>query len=195
MVDQGRLSSRFTWTQEPIHRLEAGRLRVTTAPDTDFWQRTHYGFQRDNGHVLGTPVTEDFSLAVRVETFPRQQYDQAGLMVRADPDHWIKASCEFETPTHSRLGSVVTNRGYSDWATVDLTDPPAVLWYRIRSQHQLRDFLIEASFDGLAWRQLRIARLQTEAPSLRVGLYACSPLPGAFDAVFDSFSLGPSDWV
>ncbi|MCW5966425.1 MAG: DUF1349 domain-containing protein [Bryobacterales bacterium] len=27
-------------------------LEISTTAHTDFWQRTHYGFQADNGHFL-----------------------------------------------------------------------------------------------------------------------------------------------
>jgi regulation of enolase protein 1 (concanavalin A-like superfamily) len=30
-------------------------LEIFTDEQTDFWQNTHYGFQRDNGHCLFTP--------------------------------------------------------------------------------------------------------------------------------------------
>ena len=49
------LSPRLQWDCEPAHwqvDYGANRLRIHTDAATDFWQRTHYGFQVDNGHFL-----------------------------------------------------------------------------------------------------------------------------------------------
>jgi len=180
------------WFNEPRHEFRLGRLHLATSPDTDFWQRTHYGFRRDNGHALLTPVTENFCMIVRTVFRPRLQYDQCGLMVRLDAENWIKASTEFESPDHSRLGSVVTNLGWSDWATVDLSGPVEEMWYRIQSRGQ--DFLLEFSRDGQTWSQLRIAHLHQAFETLAIGPYACSPMQGSFEAEFDHYQVGPSTW-
>ena len=165
---------------------------MTTAPNTDFWQKTHYGFERDNGHCLLTKVRNDFSITVKTEFYPKQQYDQCGLIIRADTHNWIKASVEFKTENHSRLGSVVTNLGYSDWATVDINTVIKSMWYRIQCRQS--DFLIECSYDGMYWTQLRITHLHIPFNEITAGVYACSPMKSSFKAVFDCFNLGKSCW-
>lgn len=40
----------FRWINEPAEWSIGQSLEVRTRPDTDYWQRTHYGFQGDNGH-------------------------------------------------------------------------------------------------------------------------------------------------
>lgn len=183
------------WLNRPDFRLTGGDLVLTTSPGTDYWQRTHYGFRNDNGHALVLTVPEDFSLTVKTNCAPKAQYDQCGLLVRADSDHWIKTSTEFETPGHSRLGSVVTNLGYSDWATQDLDGPVEEMWYRIRTKNRLKDYLIEHSWDGREWHQLRIAHLHGDFSTLKAGIYACSPLESSFTARFSHFQLQASDWT
>ncbi|WP_245662995.1 DUF1349 domain-containing protein [Endozoicomonas arenosclerae] len=44
-----------------------------------------------------------------------------------DSENWFKASIEYENQDYSRLGSVVTNFGYSDWATTDIK-PTSKIW-------------------------------------------------------------------
>ncbi len=198
LLSVGKIDARFSWFNPPAAiEIKNDRLHVRTAPNTDFWQGTHYGFRRDDGHCLLTSVTSDFSMTVRTAFLPQQQYDQCGLMVRGDQGHWIKVSTEYEDPKHSRLGSVVTNMGWSDWATTDVGSDVTSRWYRIRSQRAsgMKDFLIEASEDGNNWRQLRIAHMQGDFNKLAVGIYACSPMPnGGFEATFERFSLGNSTW-
>lgn len=183
------LPPEFRWHCEPRRwSIEGGRLRIEPDAPTDFWQRTHYGFQADNGHFLYRQADGDFVLTVRVVFHPAHQYDQAGLMVRVSADCWLKSSVEFEPSGPSRLGAVVTNHGYSDWSTQDF--PPGVgeLWLRVR--REMDDYLVEASSDAEQWSQLRLAHLHGgRGMPVACGLYACSPKASGFACQFADFSL------
>lgn len=191
MFDTGRS---WIWYHEPAHTWDGDVLTVTTNAETDFWQGTHYGFRRDNGHTLLTNVDHDFSLVVRCTVHPRARYDQAGVMVRIDAENWVKVSIEAESKSISRLGSVVTNLGYSDWATVDIDAQTTTMWYRVQSK--AADLLIEYSDNGKKWQQMRIAHLHAYHGALAVGIYACSPTEGAgCQMVFDHMHVGNSAWT
>lgn len=187
MIENNKIAGDFYWLNEPDFTVRAGRLQVRTSPDTDYWQRTHYGFRRDNGHALLKAVKGDFSMIVKTEFAGKAQYDQCGLLVRLDEENWIKASAEYETDDHSRLGSVVTNQGYSDWATVDVYGGITGMWYRMECKGN--DFQIDYSPDGKDWHQLRIAHLLEPFKEISAGVYACSPMDSSFDVFFDHFSL------
>jgi regulation of enolase protein 1 (concanavalin A-like superfamily) len=188
MIENNKIQTGFSWLNQPEHSITDNKLRIKTSPDTDFWQRTHYGFQRDNGHCLIMSVKGDFSMTVRTEFYPNEQYDQCGLIVRNNAENWIKTSTEYENPGHSRLGSVVTNSGYSDWATIDSYSQIHEMWYRIRSENN--DFTIEYSHNGTTWHQLRMTHLLQPFNELQVGIYACSPKKSSFEAIFNQFELG-----
>ncbi|MBN2626391.1 MAG: DUF1349 domain-containing protein [Spirochaetales bacterium] len=194
MIKDSMILKGWEWYCRPEYRAEGEDLIITTSPGTDFWQRTHYGFRNDNGHCLLRPAEGDFSLSVKTSYRAKAQYDQCGLILRVDEDNWIKTSTEYESGTHSRLGSVVTNRGYSDWATIDLEEEVHEMWYRIRSKNGLSDFLIEYSREGQKWKQLRICHLQESGSPLKIGVYACSPSESSFDVRFSRFSLEITDW-
>jgi uncharacterized protein len=128
------LSNRLAWFCPPTrwtYDLHRSRLQIEPDAPTDFWQRTHYGFQADNGHFLFTEEPADFTLRVFVQFRPQHQYDQAGLMVRLSPDCWLKTSIEFEPGRPSRLGAVVTNHGYSDWSTQDFDPARDTVHFRV----------------------------------------------------------------
>jgi regulation of enolase protein 1 (concanavalin A-like superfamily) len=189
---QPDLPKGFYWLNEPAnYRLGSG-LEIHTDPETDFWQKTHYGFQRDNGHCLLTKLKDDFSLETRVEFRPKEKYDQCGLMIRVDQFNWIKLSTEFEDEDCSRLGSVVTNLGFSDWATQDISSNQKEMSYRISKQES--DFLLEHSFDGVRWSQIRITHLQRVSELLEVGVYACSPIGRDFWCRFSMLSISENEW-
>ena len=86
----------YNWYNPPRNELVDGKFIVYTSPETDFWQRTHYGFKRDNGHRYTTIVNYNFSVTVRTESYPQKRYDQCGLIVRIDSDNWKKVSIEPE---------------------------------------------------------------------------------------------------
>ena len=167
-------------------------LIIQTRPYTDFWQRTHYGFQRDDGHCLLTKIGKDFSFTARFEFTPKEMYDQCGIMVRIDEDNWIKASIEYENEEISRLGSVVTNLGYSDWATTDISSDINSMWYKVSRRGM--DFLLESSPDGEKWSQMRVAHLHVNTEFVYVGIYACSPKDSSFECRVGRMVLTENMW-
>lgn len=181
------LDERLKWHCEPQRwnvDPSAACLRISPDAGTDFWQRTHYGFEADNGHFLYLEAVGDFVLTTRVTSRPVHQYDQAGLMVRVSSACWIKTSVEYEPAGPNRLGAVVTNHQYSDWSTQPLAQDQTTVWFRLRLEG--RDCIVESSFDGRDWTQIRMAPLLDHTPGhpIRCGLYACSPKAAGCEAEF-----------
>ncbi|PYZ96637.1 hypothetical protein CR205_13115 [Alteribacter lacisalsi] len=153
----------------------ASQLVMYTDQETDYWQRTHYGFQNDNGHFLYTETAKNFRMTTRVHAEPQTKYDQAGLMIRFSEDVWLKTSMEYIPGGRSKLGAVVTNGGYSDWSTQFVnTEECLELFYRISRIGQ--NVYVDFSSDGSTWNQIRIAHLEIpDEESIMAGVYACSP--------------------
>lgn len=198
-----------TWLNTPSkYTIRNDCLTLTTEPNTDFWQRSYYGFRNNNAPALLFPIRENFTFSAKASFNYRKQFDQCGLIIYIDSDNWFKSSIEYENDRFSRLGSVVTNSGYSDWATKDIT-LPSEIWYRLSRRGP--DFLIEHSLDGRRYNQMRIfhlhalgetteemgkANLPLPARSpVQVGLYACSPGDSSFTATFSEFKLEPCSWL
>jgi uncharacterized protein len=189
---QPSIPASLHWFNPPAQFKTGNGMEIVTAERTDFWQRTHYGFQNDNGHCLFASLTGDFSMTTCVSFEPRAQYDQCGLMLRLDAENWIKTSSEYESQEHSRLGSVVTNLGYSDWATQDISSAHKEMWYRISRKGA--DFLVEHAYDGHHWQQLRVAHLHLAADTIEAGPYACSPIGKEFWCRFSFLEISSSQW-
>ena len=91
-----------------------------------FWRKTYYEplLVKDDGSVYYSLIRQN-DLPVTIETSftltPKAQFDQAGIMIRLDPEHWIKTGIEVvdEKP---RLSCVVTN-SFSDWSTQHWSEP------------------------------------------------------------------------
>jgi regulation of enolase protein 1 (concanavalin A-like superfamily) len=177
-----------SWHAEPPRwSIDGTRLRLEPEGATDFWQRTHYGFRADNGHFLYVQLGGDAVMTTHVRFHARHQYDQAGLMVRLSASCWLKTSVEHEPGARGRLGAVVTNGGYSDWSTQPFDGDE--VWLRIRREGA--DYIVDASGDGKAWEQIRMAHLVEDDGQLAVacGLYACSPKHAGFVAEFSFLDI------
>ncbi|GAL33563.1 hypothetical protein JCM19240_2259 [Vibrio maritimus] len=99
-----------TWIFEPQKsQISKSRVDITTEPETDFWQRSYYGFRNDNAPALLLESAENFTFTTKVSFKYQSQFDQCGLIIYLDSDNWFKASIEYENQSFSRLGSVVTN--------------------------------------------------------------------------------------
>ena len=112
--------TKFQWIREPeSYKIDNGVIEIVTKPHTDLWQRTYYHFQNDNAPVFQMETDEKyFSFVVRTEfTESHHRFDQCGIVMYLDSETWLKASVEYENDEFQHLGSVVTNHGYSDWAT------------------------------------------------------------------------------
>jgi uncharacterized protein len=186
---------KFFWINEPkISYITPDSITFQTEPGTDFWQRTYYGFQNDNAHACLTKVEEQkFSFSVNVRYTPAQLFDQAGVIIYQNSENWFKSSVEFEGERVSKLGSVVTNHGYSDWATTDIEGAKEInRSYRLSRRNN--DFLIESALNDNSFHQMRIFHLHEAAGAVNIGIYACSPLQSSFRVVFSSFILGKCVW-
>ena len=169
------------------------RIIIYTQPKTDLWQRTYYGFQNDNAPVLQMKTSEKyFSFIVKTEFDSKARFDQCGIVVYLDSENWMKASIEYENEQYQRLGSVVTNHGYSDWATTDIDASVKSMWYRLSRRES--DYCIECSTDGTTFQQMRICHLWEGNEEISFGVYACSPVEGSFQAKFTNMQITECMW-
>ena len=189
-------TSMLHWTREPEkYTIETDRITITTQPHTDLWQRTYYGFRNDNAPVLQMETEEEFfSFTVKTEfASSHHRFDQCGVAVYLDSENWLKGSIEYENETFQRLGSVVTNGGYSDWATTDIPADVKSMWYRLSRRED--DYCIECSADGEHFSQMRVCHMWQGGGKIRFGIYACSPEDSSFKAVFTHMALTECKWL
>ena len=183
------------WTRTPQDfTINGDRLTVTTAPHTDLWQRTYYHFRNDNAPILQMKTREQyFSFVVKTDfTQSHHRFDQCGIAMYLDSDNWLKASVEYENEQFQHLGSVVTNNGYSDWATTAIPADVKTMWYRF--SRRADDYCIECSYDGVNFSQMRICHMYAGDGEISFGIYACSPEESSFTAVFTDMKITECMW-
>lgn len=186
---------KMEWTRAPKDfRITEEAVEIVTNPHTDLWQRTYYHFRNDNAPVLQLTSEEKyFSFVVKTEYESKHRFDQCGVVMYLDSENWLKASVEYENETFQHLGSVVTNEGYSDWATTELDASVKTMWYRFSRRKD--DYCLECSEDGERFRQMRICHMAKGGGKISFGIYACSPESSSFTARFTEMELTECRWL
>ena len=188
-------AEQMEWTRAPKqYTVTEERVEMVTEPFTDLWQRTYYHFRNDNAPVLQMSTDEKyFSFVVKTEFDTKVRYDQSGIVMYLDSDNWLKASIEYENEQIQRLGSVATNNGYSDWASVEVDASMKSMWFRFSRREN--DFCIENSVDGQNFKQMRICHMFNAEDTIRFGIYACSAEDSSFKAIFTDMEITECKWL
>ena len=187
--------NRLKWTRQPAgFTIAEDKIEMITAPHTDLWQRTYYHFRNDNAPLLQMETDERyFSFVVKTRFESKHRFDQCGVVLYLDSENWLKASIEYENDQIQHLGSVVTNGGYSDWATTEIPANIKEMWFRLSRRNG--DYKLECSENGVIFKQMRICHLVNGAGTIHFGVYACSPEDSSFKAVFTDMALTECKWL
>ena len=179
LADSGHIDlSSLQWTREP----------------KGYEVRTYYHFQNDNAPVLQMKTREKFfSFVVKTDfTGSHHRFDQCGIVMYLGSENWLKGSVEYENEEFQHLGSVVTNNGYSDWATTAIPADVKTMWYRFSRRED--DYCIECSTDGQTFSQMRVCHMPAAADEISFGIYACSPEESSFTAIFSDMKITECAW-
>ncbi|MBQ7887821.1 MAG: DUF1349 domain-containing protein [Clostridia bacterium] len=186
---------RLKWTRVPErYTIHEDRIEIVTRPHTDLWQRTYYHFRNDNAPVLQMETDEQFfSFVVKTSFESKHRFDQCGVVMYLDSENWLKGSIEYENDAFQHLGSVVTNNGYSDWATTEIDASVKSMWYRLSRRED--DYCIECSEDGVRFKQMRVCHMWRGKDTIQFGIYACSPEASSFKATFTDMEITECKWL
>ncbi|MEU9043649.1 MULTISPECIES: DUF1349 domain-containing protein [unclassified Kitasatospora] len=179
-----------SWLNQPEQaRTDGTDLLVTARGRSDFWRTTSYGFVRDDGHALLTGFPPGSATEVTFVADFGALYDQAGLLVRVDPQTWIKAGVEMSDGL-PHLGAVVT-RGVSDWSLA-----PVPEWHgrrvTVRASRSGDAVTVRARCEDGPWRLVRLAPLPPGAAAA-AGPFCASPERDGLQVRFTRFAQGPAD--
>ncbi|CAB9496521.1 Protein of unknown function (DUF1349) [Seminavis robusta] len=146
----------------------------------DNWRKTYYEpvLIKDDGPFLYATLTDDkyYTVETTLQLTAVRQFDQAGIMIRLGPEHWLKTGIEV-VDNRPRLSCVVTNV-FSDWSTqawsnytVDQGDESlkgsgatvVTVHCQIRVHCRGDSFVVEAKMPtpsgSFEWQFIRIAHL------------------------------------
>ncbi|MEK3699395.1 DUF1349 domain-containing protein [Paenibacillus sp. FSL R10-2199] len=179
------------WSNEPVSsRVVAGALVAEAAEGSDYWQKTMYGFQHDNGHALLAPWgdAEAIEVSFSLDGFT-ELYDQAGIMLWYSEEVWIKAGIELNDGI-PHVGAVVTD-GYSDWSlspVPEWTDEVITL----RASRMKDAVILRARTENHPWRTIRVARFPY-VTGKQAGPFLCAPTRPGFQVTFTRWAASAPD--
>ncbi len=177
--------SQGQWTHPPAAISElGGELQVTAIEGSDAWRITSYGFIHDSEHALLVPLPNESGMEVSFLAGFSEQFDQAGLFLRAAPDHWIKAGTEFADGV-LQLGAVVTNP-LSDWSVAQVPDWSGRL-VTVRLSRSGDAVTVRARVDNEPFRLVRLIPLAPEL-LMEAGPLIAAPTRSGLTVLF-------RDWV
>ncbi len=177
------------WVNPPVtaKETESGFL-VTTVHESDFWRNTSYGFVHDSGHAYLVDFPDKSAMEVSFLLDYTGQFDQAGIIVYGDSEHWVKAGVETADGA-PQVGAVVTAIN-SDWSLA-----PVPEWMG-------QEVTVRASREGDALtirvrcgdddRLVRLAPIDSTL-TWRAGLHCASPISQSLDVRFTHWSMGEAD--
>jgi len=173
------------WYNEPAKwSVDGDNLVMVVTKETDYWRKTHYGFIADNGPFYFCNIISDFEVSVKITGDYQSQYDQMGLMLRIDDQHWIKTGIEYVDGV-CNFSAVITN-DFSSWNVITLGEKPVSIWIRvIRKKDAVEIFY---SMDGIHFLLSNLAYFPENKPT-KVGMMAASPKGEGFKATFEYFSI------
>lgn len=182
--------SEGTWTHPPADvRSDGGDLLVTAVEGSDAWRHTSYGFVHDGEHGLVAPLPPGRAVEVEFTVDYDQQFDQAGVLLRAGAEHWVKAGVEYADGA-PQLGAVVTH-GRSDWSVASVPD-----WVgrrvTVRASRGDDAVTVRARVEGEPFRLVRLAPWPPELPA-EAGPYCCAPTRAGLAVRFHAWRLTAAD--
>ncbi|CAF1091637.1 unnamed protein product [Rotaria sordida] len=183
----------FTWFNEPKKwSINGSTILVHTDAKTDFWRKTHYDFERDNGHFYYRSFSGDQSLTATVNVRGKYTtlYDQGGLMLRINEKNWIKCGVEY-VDGNQFASVVVTVNGWSDWSVVPINSPD-VLKLRVKREKEAVHIEYAEGENG-EFKMMRLAYfpLMDKSQPLMVGIMCASPGEDTqgFDITFNDLNI------
>lgn len=182
----------MTWINEPpAATVEAEELVVRTGRNTDFWHRTAYGFIHDDGHLLALPLPAEAAIEVTFRADFEAQFDQAGLMLRAAPDLWLKTGVELSDG--ELFASVVATTGMSDWSVSPL--PEHAIGHALTFRASRKGDAVTVRYriaEEQRWRLLRVAYFPPDVDVV-AGPMTCSPTRDGLSVRFGPVLVGSPD--
>jgi regulation of enolase protein 1 (concanavalin A-like superfamily) len=185
VTGQAQNLEKMSWFNEPENwSIEKGKLLIDVTPQSDYWRNTRHGFVVDDAPFYYTEQGGEFEAVVKITGEYKSRFDQMGLMLRIDEQHWLKTGIEYVNGVVN-FSAVITNEN-SNWSIMPLKSNPKSIWIKaIREKNAIE---VSYSIDGKNFTVSNEVYLPQHKP-VKVGMMAASPDGIGFKAVFEEFKI------
>lgn len=175
----------MNWLNEPAEwEVKDNKLSMLVTPQTDYWNKSHYGFTVFDGPFLHTERSGEFEAVVKINANYKTRFDQACLMLRIDENNYVKTGVEYVDGIYNI--STVHTIDKSSWSVMALKEKPKNVWMKaIRRLDALEIFY---SLDGIKYYPINTVYFP-EFKTVQVGMMASSPDGNGFAVTFEDFKI------
>ncbi len=175
---------KLIWIHEPqLYLCRDDKLLIETDPFSELNAR----FGRLEAAEMLIPVSGNFRFEGKVEFSYDCAFDQCGFVLYNGDRRKMFFGTVLKDKEMMRLESVVFHRSGGDRSGRDIGTAIRTMHYRILQRSGR--VLVQYSFTGRRWTDLREFLLNEDEEITGISLYACSPFDGSFDCVFTDFYI------
>lgn len=183
-VNAQKLSA-MTWLNEPAEwEIKDNKLTMQVTAQSDYWNKSHYGFTLYDGPFLYTQRSGEFEVVVKMSGVYKTRFDQVCLMLRIDENNYIKTGVEYVDGIYNI--STVQTIDKSSWSVLGLKEKPKNVW--MKAVRKLDAVEIFYSIDGVTFTMTNTVYFP-EYKTVQVGMMAASPDGKGFAATFEDFKI------
>lgn len=175
----------MNWINEPADwEIKDNKLTMQTTAQSDYWNKSHYGFTVFDGPFLYTERSGEFEVTVKMGGVYKTRFDQVCLMLRIDENNYVKTGVEYVDGIHNI--STVHTIDKSSWSVLGLKEKPKNVW--MKAVRRLDALEIFYSIDGSNFIMTNTVYFP-EFKTVQVGMMAASPDGNGFTANFEDFKI------
>ena len=173
------------WLNEPNEwEIKDNKLSMQVTAQSDYWNKSHYGFTVQDGPFLYTERSGEFETVVKMSGVYKTRFDQVCLMLRIDDNNYIKTGVEYVDGVYNI--STVHTIDKSSWSVLALKEKPKSVW--MKAKRRLDAVEIFYSIDGINFIMTNTVYFP-EFKTVQVGMMAASPDGNGFKASFEEFKI------
>ena len=175
----------MSWLNEPNEwEIKDNKLIMQVTAQSDYWNKSHYGFTVQDGPFLYTERSGEFETVVKMSGVYKTRFDQVCLMLRIDDNNYIKTGVEYVDGVYNI--STVHTIDKSSWSVLALKEKPKSIW--MKAKRRLDAVEIFYSVDGINFIMTNTVYFP-EFKTVQVGMMAASPDGNGFKAIFEEFKI------
>ena len=175
----------MNWLNEPADwEIKDNKLTMQVTAQSDYWNKSHYGFTVYDGPFLYTERSGEFEVVAKMSGVYKTRFDQVCLMLRIDENNYVKTGVEYVDGVYNI--STVHTIDKSSWSVLGLKEKPKNVW--MKAVRRLDALEIFYSIDGVNYTMTNTVYFP-EFKTVQVGMMAASPDGKGFTATFEDFKI------